>query len=71
MGQIERQGIATVPNLDGRPPSGLGAERGNGAVGRFAAAGPVALVLAGLATTILWAGFLAWCLFGLVRWAVG
>jgi hypothetical protein len=71
MGQIERRGAATVPNLDGRPSSGLGLATARSPIGRFLAAGPVALVLAGVAATMIWAGFLAWCLFGLVRWAVG
>ena len=71
MGQNERRAMATVPNLDGRAPPGLPIQPFDSAIRRFIAAGPVALVLAGLATTIIWAGFLAWCLFGAVRWAIG
>lgn len=71
MGQNERRGIATVPNLDGRSGSGLEIETPAGLLGRAVAAGPIALVLAGLVTTVVWAGFLAWCLFGIVRWALG
>ena len=71
MGQNERRAMGTVPNLDGRAPPGLPIRHRDSAIGRFIAAGPVALVLAGVATTILWAGFLAWCLFGVARWAIG
>ena len=64
MVQNERRVGLTVPELDGR-----GAVPGSiDVLERVAAYGPVALVLAGIGTTAIWAAFLAWCVFAGVRW---
>lgn len=68
MDQSERRAALTVPELDGRflfAETQVGRSR---AFRRFAAAGPTALVFAGIGATVTWAAFLGWCLFSVVRW---
>jgi hypothetical protein len=66
---MEQGRLATVPKVDGAEP---GEDHGTRArLKELIALGPVAIVVAGLGFTAAWIAFLAWCLFALIRWAVG
>ena len=70
MGQNGRRLLATVPSLDGRDQA-LSPRRPESLLSLLRARLPFGLVLAGFGVTAAWAAFLAWCLFALLRWAVG
>lgn len=47
------------------------AHEAGGILAWTAAGAPVAIVMLGVAATIVWAAFLGWCAVEAVRWAVG
>lgn len=71
MERYEHRQIGIVPGLDGRSAVAERLGKQERALDRFAAHGPVALVVAGIAATAAWAGVLGWWMFTLVRWAIG
>jgi hypothetical protein len=69
MGQNDQQVFATVPGLHGI--AGRQPARWRALLDGVAGPAAIALVIAGLVVTVGWGSFLVWCVFSLVRWAIG
>ena len=71
MVQNERGTGLVVPNLHGRSSASGPVSWASGPSVLFRAVAPLVLVGIGVGTTVAWASYLSWCLFSLLRWAVG